>query len=177
MKLGTGSAPNSTGRLAHLKTAWLTGSMAFLMLLSGCATPRIPATDPSAYWSGRMAIQMLKEPPESMSASFELQGSAERGEMLLLSPIGTTLARLEWTPQLARLAQGDQQLESPDLQVLATRLTGTELPVAALFEWLAGRSADVAGWQVDLSAHAQGRITAERSTPAPKAVLRILLDR
>jgi len=152
-------------------------AMACTLLVVGCATPRMVPLDDKAYWSGRMAIQVLKNPPESLSAGFELQGSALAGEMVLLSPIGTTLARLEWTPQGARLAQGQQQMESPSLQRLGARLTGTELPIAAMFEWLAGRPAEAPGWQVDLSAHAQGRISAERREPAPSALLRIALDR
>jgi outer membrane lipoprotein LolB len=147
------------------------------LFATGCATPRMIPLDDKAYWSGRMAIQVLKNPPESLSAGFELQGSAVAGEMVLLSPIGTTLARLEWTPEGARLAQGQQQMESPSLQRLGARLTGTELPIAALFEWLAGRPAEAPGWQVDLSAHAQGRISAERREPTPGALLRIALDR
>lgn len=152
-------------------------AMACALLTAGCATPRMNPVDANAYWTGRMAIQVLKDPPESLSAGFELQGSAQSGEMVLLSPIGTTLARLEWTPQGARLAQGQQQVNSTSLQKLGARLTGTELPIAALFEWLAGRSAEAPGWQVDLSAHAQGRISAERREPSPGAVLRIALDR
>lgn len=152
-------------------------TLTLALLVTGCATPRMTPADTQAYWSGRMAIQVLKEPPESLSASFELQGSAQAGEMLLLSPIGTTMAKLVWTPQSAQLEQGHQKLESANLQRLGARLTGTELPIAALFEWLAGRPADAAGWQVDLSAHAQGRITAARQQPAPAAVLRIVLDR
>ena len=152
-------------------------AMACALLTAGCATPRMSPVDANAYWTGRMAIQVLKDPPESLSAGFELQGSAQAGEMVLLSPIGTTLARLEWTPQGARLAQGQQQVNSPSLQKLGARLTGTELPIAALFEWLAGRPAEAPGWQVDLSAHAQGRISAERREPSPGAVLRIALDR
>ena len=152
-------------------------AMACTLLAAGCATPRMIPLDANAYWSGRMAIQVRKNPPESLSAGFELQGSAQTGEMVLLSPIGTTLARLEWTPQGARLAQGQQQVESTSLQRLGARLTGTELPIAALFEWLAGRKAEAPGWQVDLSAHAQGRISAERREPSPGAVLRIALDR
>jgi outer membrane lipoprotein LolB len=97
--------------------------------------------------------------------------------MTLLSPIGTTLARLSWTPQAALLEQGQDKTESSNLQNLSQRLTGTDLPIAALFEWLAGKAADAPGWQVDLSAHPEGRLSARRSTPAPEAVLRIVLDR
>ena len=164
--------PTGNGRRRVLALA-----LASVLLAAGCATPRMTPMDANAYWSGRMAIQVLKDPPESLSAGFELQGSALAGEMVLLSPIGTTLARLEWTPQGARLTQGQQQVDSPSLQRLGARLTGTELPIAALFEWLAGRPAEAPGWQVDLTAHAQGRINAERREPSPAAVLRIALDR
>lgn len=164
--------PTQEGRRRVLALA-----LSSALLAAGCATPRMTPVDANAYWSGRMAIQVLKDPPESLSAGFELQGSAQAGEMVLLSPIGTTLARLEWTPQGARLAQGQQQVDSISLQRLGARLTGTELPIAALFEWLAGRPAEAPGWQVDLSAHAQGRISAERREPSPGAVLSIALDR
>lgn len=147
------------------------------LLATGCASPRLSANDPNAYWSGRMALEVLKEPPETLSAGFELQGSAQTGEMMLLSPIGTTLAVLKWTEQGAQLTQGQQQIESSNLQSLGARLTGTELPIAALFEWLAGRPGDASGWLVDLSGHAQGKITALRQQPAPGAFLRIVLDR
>lgn len=150
-------------------------ALAVVLSISGCATPRLIPIDTSAYWTGRLALQILKEPPESMTASFELQGTAQSGELILLSPLGTTMAKLEWTPQRARLEQGSQQLVGTSLQSLTSRLTGTELPIAALFQWLAGHPADAQGWQVNLSEYAQGRITAERLMPQPATVLRIAL--
>lgn len=171
-------SPEPWSFIKQRRAHWAAGTaLALTLLLTGCASPRMPVADPLAYWSGRMAIQVLRQPPESMSASFELQGSAQKGELLMLSPIGTTLARLVWTPDGAQLIQGSKSVESIDLQTLVTRLTGTELPIAALFEWLAGRPAMVPGWQVDLSAHPQGRILAERLMPTPNATVRIVLDR
>lgn len=148
-----------------------------LSALVGCATQRPPPTNPAAFWSGRLALHLDGLPPQHWSASFELQGSAAQGEMLLLSPIGTSLARLSWTPQSAQLEQGQEKTSSSSLQSLSQRLTGTNLPIAALFDWLAGQATTVPGWQVDLSAHPQGRLTAQRREPAPEAVLRIVLDR
>lgn len=158
-------------RLARL------GVWVWLALLTACATPEPRTVAASNEWSGRLAIQMLKDPPESLSAHFELQGSAQSGQMVLLSPIGTSLARLQWQAEYARLEQGQEQVVGTSLQNLTTRLTGTELPIGALFDWLAGRPSEASGWQVDLSSHAQGRITAERRLPAPVTVLRIVLDR
>ena len=159
------------------RRAWLSVCGLGLLALTGCATPRPKPTDTESFWSGRLALQLQSTPPQNWSASFELQGSAEQGQMTLLSPIGTTLARLSWTPQAALLEQGQDKTESSNLQSLSQRLTGTDLPIAALFEWLAGKAADAPGWQVDLSGHPEGRLTARRNTPAPEAVLRILLDR
>jgi outer membrane lipoprotein LolB len=148
-----------------------------LLVLTGCATQRPPPANPAAFWSGRLALQLQSTPPQNWSTGFELQGSASQGQLLLLSPIGTTLARLSWTPQQAQLEQGQDKTESTSLQSLSQRLTGTNLPIAALFDWLAGQATPVSGWQVDLSAHPLDRLTARRTTPEPKAVLRILLDR
>ena len=159
------------------RRAWLGLISIGLLSLTGCATPRPQPSDPTAFWSGRLALQLQSTPPQNWSASFELQGSAEQGQLVLLSPIGTTLARLSWTPQSALLEQGQDKTASNTLQSLSQRLTGTDLPIAALFEWLAGKAADAPGWQVDLSAHPQGRLTARRNAPAPETVLRILLDR
>lgn len=158
-------------RLARL------GVWVWLALLTACATPEPRTVAASNEWSGRLAIQVLKDPPESLSAHFELQGSAQSGQMVLLSPIGTSLARLQWQAEYARLEQGQEQVVGTSLQNLAARLTGTDLPIGALFDWLAGRPSEASGWQVDLSSHAQGRITAERRLPAPVTVLRIVLDR
>lgn len=161
----------NTERLARL------GVWVWLALLTACATPEPRTVAASNEWSGRLAIQVLKDPPESLSAHFELQGSAQSGQMVLLSPIGTSLARLQWQAEYARLEQGQEQVVGTSLQNLAARLTGTDLPIGALFDWLAGRPSEASGWQVDLSSHAQGRITAERRLPAPVTVLRIVLDR
>ena len=159
------------------RRAWLGLLSMGLLSLAGCATPRPRPADPAAFWSGRLALQLQSTPPQNWSASFELQGSAEQGQLVLLSPIGTTFARLSWTPQAALLEQGQDKTEGSSLQSLSQRLTGTDLPIAALFEWLAGKALDAPGWQVDLSAHPQGRLTARKMAPGPEAVLRILLDR
>ena len=164
-------------RDAAQRRAWLSVCGLGMLALAGCATPRPQPTDTTTFWSGRLALQLRSTPPQSWSASFELQGSAEQGQMPVLSPLGPTFARLNWTPHAAWLEQGQDKTESSNLQSLSQRLTGTDLPIAALFEWLEGKAADVPGWQVDFSAHPEGRLTARRSTPAPEAVLRILLDR
>ena len=150
---------------------------ACLLSLVACASSGTQTTDPAAFWSGRLGLQLQSTPPQNWNANFELQGTAQQGQLVLLSPIGTTLARLSWTPQAALLEQGTDKTESSSLQSLSQPLTGTTLPIHALFEWLAGRDAEAPGWQVDLFAHPQGRLTARKNPPGPEAVLRIVLDR
>jgi outer membrane lipoprotein LolB len=148
-----------------------------LLVLSGCATPvrQIEAGD--AFWSGRIGLNIQSQPPQSLSAAFELQGSAERGELLLLSPIGNTLAQLRWSPHNADLSQGDRLWRSASLDDLTRQLTGTTLPIAAMFDWLGGQASSPAGWQVDLSQWPQGRIEARRQSPAPAVLLKLVLER
>lgn len=146
-------------------------------LLVGCAAPSRQVPADAAFWSGRMGLQIHSQPAQSLSAAFELQGSAEQGELLLLSPIGSTLAQLRWTPHSAELNQGGRQWSSSNLDELSTQLTGTALPVAALFDWLAGQATTPVGWQVDLSQLAQGRIQAERQSPTPAVQFKVVLER
>ena len=63
------------------------------------------------------------------------------------------------------------------LDALIRQAVGTEIPVVALFAWLAGDNMVIAGWSADLSHHADGRIMARRTQPAPLAELRLVLEK
>jgi outer membrane lipoprotein LolB len=111
-----------------------------------------------------------------MTAGFALSGSPSRGELQLFSPLGNTLAVLTWTPTAASLRHEAQEQTSGSLDDLVTQATGTEIPVRALFDWLGGQPAEVAGWQADLSQLPEGRLQVRRVTPAPTVDLRIKLN-
>ncbi len=113
---------------------------------------------------------------QSFSASFQLQGAPEQGQLDVFNPFGSQIARLQWTPGHAALQQGEHVRHSDSLQELLRLSLGTELPVQALFSWLQGQPMTAQGWQVDLSRHAQGRITAQRISPPPQATLRVVLQ-
>ena len=154
---------------------------ALSVLLGGCAQPPrlAPTVDgqTQTYWRGRLALRVDKSPePASFFANFELSGQAPAGELLLSSPLGTTLAQLRWTPQLALLRSNGQTRAFDSLEALATEATGTPIPIAALFEWLQGRPAPADGWQADLSPLDAGRLVARRSQPAPAAELRLIIE-
>ena len=128
-------------------------------------------------WRGRLAVRVEAEQPQSFSAGFELAGDALTGQLTLYTPLGTTAASLLWSSQTAIMrANGDiRYFES--LNDLIRQAVGTDLPVAALFAWLAGDNMTVAGWSADLTQHADGRITARRTEPAPAAELRLVFEK
>ena len=153
---------------------WLIWSAS--LLLAACAQPprTLPPSDDT--WRGRLALQVDDSSAQSFSAAFELQGDASRGALTLFNPLGNVLARLTWQPGLAVLDDGKTQRQSASLTAFTRELTGSELPVTALFEWLHGRETQTTGWHADLSALGSGRIIATRLQPLPQAVLRIALE-
>ena len=147
-----------------------------IALLSACAGPqRKPATEADAHWQGRLALKVFSKPVQALSANFDLQGRPEQGELILSSPMGTVLARMQWGPGLATLAANGQQQRFDSLQELARKATGTELPVASLFAWLQGRDEAAPGWQVELKDLPNGRLQASHLEEV-QAELKIILD-
>ncbi len=104
-------------------------------------------------------------------------GTPQSGELTLSSPLGNALARIEWSPTQAALITGDREVRRDSLRALTEAVMGAEVPVAAVFDWLAGVPTVSAGWLVDLNDHASGRLTASREHPAPSARLRLVFER
>lgn len=161
------------------RRALLAGAAGAGLLVAGCATPRSRSagTDTPARWSGRLALSVDSTPPQTFAAVFELEGSPERGQLLLTTPLGNTLGALQWTPGEAILRDGNQQRRYASLAELTQAVTGAALPVGALFDWLDGRPAEVPGWRAELSQVPQGRLQATRDAPLPTAQLRLVFDR
>ncbi len=147
--------------------------------IAGCAhrTGANGAFPAEAQWNGRLALKVQTEPPQAFSADFELGGSPQSGLLVFFTPLGTTAARLHWAPGVATLLADGETRQFDSLAALAQQATGAELPVRALFDWLNGQASTPAGWQVDLSQWGQGRIQAERQTPAPAVQLKVVLER
>ena len=128
-------------------------------------------------WAGRISLQVASEPAQSFSASFELKGRAESGELTLISPLGTVLGVLRWSPGRALLDRGNQDIQHfASIDELMERATGAAVPLGALFAWLQGNNTTVSGWVADLTRHGEGRFSARRTIPAPEANLRVVLD-
>ena len=146
--------------------------------LVGCAqVPRITPAAGEQAWSGRLALTVEGQPQNSLSAGFSLRGAPAAGELTLLNPLGGTLAVLTWSPGSATLKSGNEVRQFASLEELAAKATGAPIPIAALFDWLAGKATPVPGWQVDVSQLGEGRLRAQRSEPPPLADLRVALER
>lgn len=134
------------------------------------------ASDGEPQWQGRLSVAVHSDPPSITSAAFALRGSAAQGELQLLSPLGTTLAQLQWQPGSAHLHRGAAPEVFASVADLTEQLTGSALPLEALFSWLQGRDAPSPGWVADLSALPQGELKARREQPLPAVSLRVRLD-
>ncbi len=123
-----------------------------------------------------MALRVDSNQVQSFTAGFELKGNAQSGELSLYSPFGATLAQLAWTPGDARLRWEGKERSFDSLDALTRYATGTELPVASIFLWLAGENASAAGWQADLRELSGGRLVARRTVPPPPVEMRLVLE-
>ncbi len=162
----------------------LFGSFLAILLIAGCAlNKRAEGQNSLEFWHGRLALRAEPDlaqgqtQTQSFSAAFELQGDADAGELLLLTPLGSTAAAIRWTPAGAELQMHNASRQFGNLQDLVTQTLGSNLPVAALFQWLHGKAVDVDGWQADFSQFDQGKIAAHRDHPEPRAQLRLVLQR
>lgn len=189
-------APSDPAHRRHLVVSGasvLLGAVS-VFLGAGCATVVAPAPP----LTGRLALTVAAvdaAPARSASLVFRWTGDAARGQLDLSTPLGNQLAAVRWDAGGAELRTADGLQAFETLDALGESLLGERLPLAALADWLRGRATAglafepldgrddrtapgrfrQAGWTVDLSGHADGRIDAERDGP-PAVRLRIRLD-
>jgi outer membrane lipoprotein LolB len=178
--------------------AWkLSGLLFAIYLIAACATNTtassvlngkntapndIPAV---ASYLGRLSLRIASDPPQSLYAGFNLNGDAQTGDLTLSSPLGNSLAQLSWTPQSAVLKANNETKEYPSASALIENVTGTAIPLNALFDWMAGKDTPAEGWEIDLSnmrtsnasTDTVQRFVAKRMSPLPAAELRIAIDK
>ena len=182
------------GSVAGLSALWLA------LLLQACVSHPPPL--PGHVYAGRLAVRTDAAPglpARSTSGQFELSGNASSGQLILTSPIGTTVARARWSdpvgtrgvPSRIELEADGATTRYATLEDMMQRAIGDQLPLPAMFDWLSGRpwpdapvrrsadgaSFDQLGWHVDLSQLPDNRlIDAQRPLPAPALHVRVKLD-
>jgi outer membrane lipoprotein LolB len=161
----------------RLAALWLCTSV---LLLSGCGLfTKVKLTEfaQQGHWEGRLQLRILQDKPEQFSFNFDLQGTAEKGELTIYSPLGNTLAVASWTPNSAVLTEGNKQKQFASMEDLTQQLTGAALPLPTLMAWLKTDGPSLEGWQIKSETLPRSRrIFAERTTPLPKLQLTLLLN-
>jgi outer membrane lipoprotein LolB len=152
--------------LSGIRWTWL----CWIAVLCACAHAPTPPRE--GLWQGRISLTVHQEPLQSLSAEFELEGDATQGELTLFSPLGQVGLSLRWSPAGAQWQQNGQTRSFANFADMTQTAMGTDIPLAALFEWLAGRDLPVAGWQMERSATA-GAWSARRTHPQPAVTLKI----
>lgn len=154
-----------------------------IIFVAGCAAPTgagVSNQSERPVWRGRLAVRVeadqAQQQPQAFAAGFELSGNAQVGELTLYTPLGTTAAVLSWSAQTALMHSNGDVRSFSSLDDLIKQAVGIEIPVVALFAWLAGDNMTVSGWSADLSQRANGRITARRMESAPFTELRLVLE-
>lgn len=153
--------------------------LAAVLTLTACAQSdrhRMPSGAAARAWHGRLGLRVESSPVQSFTATLDLSGDAQVGDLVLSSALGTALLALSWRPGHATLQRDGQSREYGSVSELMLDALGADLPMTALFAWLAGHDAVVAGWQADLSQLSSGRLSARRSEPAPVVELRLILE-
>jgi len=170
--------PTFVARLCLLLATFLVASCAHKISFTSVndAKTEVKNGVPSTFWAGRIGLQVQSEPPQAFFAGFELKGQASTGELTLISPLGSILGVVRWSPFEALLEQGNTSRRFASSDELLVHITGAAIPMSALFDWLAGIDTTAPGWVADLSKQPDGRISARRINPAPAADLRIVLN-
>ncbi len=127
--------------------------LSLVLALSACSTLPSPFASSSAPSSatvgpyreqveltGRLNVVYQKDDkPESATVNFNWQQTAQRTDVTLYSPVGSTLATIAVTPREAVLTQsGKAPRSAPDVDTLSAQMLGWSLPVSGLRDWLQG---------------------------------------
>ncbi|MGE5450882.1 MAG: lipoprotein insertase outer membrane protein LolB [Acidobacteriota bacterium] len=176
-------------------------AVAWSLALTACQTtpfkpPLVPPVlqdrqAPSQQWQGHFSVKLGPwgtQSSEGQSFTFYLQTQGRSGELSLMTPLGTQLAQVIWTPEGTRIesSQGTQQYAS--LHDLSTQLLGEDVPLQALPHWLQGLPSpdlpsavlladhtgfEQASWTIDAHALPQGKLQALREQTATQRQITI----
>lgn len=137
-------------------------SLFWLVLLSGCALlpaapqpaarPAQPEAAPFAL-NGRIAV---KYDGASHSAGLRWMHQPQSDEILLLAPLGQTVARIYRDASGAKLESGNQYYQADDVEALMQQVLGWHFPLTGMHYWVLGLAA--AGSPAQVERDAEGRI-------------------
>jgi outer membrane lipoprotein LolB len=151
-----------------------------LFLIASCASgTRQAGTFDQNFqtWQGRLAVKVKGEAAQSFSAQYALQGTAASGKLSLYTPLGITVAHVQWSPESVVLFGQGEPRQFATLDALTLALTGTELPIASLFAWLDGSQKVDPQWRIERADLENGVWIAHRDFGASSVDVKVLLER
>lgn len=133
-----------------------------LLLLGGCTLlhdPVVPAQRPVALenapfvMNGRIAVRYQQQ---HNTAEIRWSHQPDRDDILLLAPLGKTVARIERQAHLATLDDGETVYQAENAEALMQEVLGWYLPFDDLRLWLLGAMPEAQMQQVTYDE--QGRV-------------------
>jgi outer membrane biogenesis lipoprotein LolB len=163
------------------------GRAAFLLLallLGACATapqpmPQLESVPAAFEMSGRLAV---RQGDRSEIAKLRWTRMRNSDSWVIASPLGNEVARIESTPDGARLVQaGGPTEEAPSFQALTQKLLGVPLDPSLLAAWLHGQptAQAPADWKFTMDETQQaGAVTLAKRLTARRGdvVVRLAVD-
>jgi outer membrane lipoprotein LolB len=178
--------------------------LALIGALSACSQFPARPTDASTTVStaeqqslqGQLSIKLQAfqgQEAKGISLGFFFNGGAQGGQLDLMTPMGSQVAQVRWTPADAWLQTEQGERHFNTLGELSEQVLGEPLPLAALMHWVQGRAApdlatpthttaqsfEQSGWQIDTTDIAIGKLNAQRpASPQQRGItVRVRLDR
>lgn len=167
--------------------------------LAGCASvPRTQAEIEAAGSSGFELAGRLsaRSGDAAATANFRWTHRSDRDELVLSTPLGQTLARLDGNPARVRLELPDGRIaQAPDWETLTNEALGAPIPVRGLAWWVRGlphpgaehsidRDADARiavlrqdGWEIVYSYGGAGALASRLRLAFGEVEIRLALDR
>ena len=114
------------------------GFLLFVLLLTGCTTAPVALERPSQFeapfaFNGRVAI---KQGEKRENAGLRWVHHAAEDEILLLAPLGQTVARIHRDDGEATLDTSGKHYQAQDMESLMQEVLGWQLPLSGLKHWL-----------------------------------------
>jgi len=128
-----------------------------VLLLAGCATAPVEVQRPAQLdapfaFNGRVAF---RHGDQRESAGVRWVHHATEDEILLLAPLGQTVARIHRDMQEASLDTTDKHYTSQSMEDLMQQVLGWQLPLAGLRYWVTALPAPEGDFKVERDANGQ----------------------
>jgi outer membrane lipoprotein LolB len=127
------------------------------------------------HFEGRISVNVKSDPPQYLSAPFEIDGDIKSGELKLYGPLGGLAMMVQWEPDRAVLIEGERRRVVPSLDWLLERVTGAKLPVSLVFDLLSGQPVQSDDWWIEPRNGNDKRLRVVRMQPLPQIELTLLL--